>query len=105
MCPYLALPFYIEELSMTTDTKIVLSTSSSISTVARLAIAGIWLACIAVSVFIVLVFFVWADPVDSVTTELSSDNALVLWIVIILMIAAPLVAASSATKKITDKCF
>jgi len=78
------------------------ATSSLISTGAGIAIAGIWLATGAVSIIFMLIMFVWTDD-GTTSSETSTDAAMLAYIILFLMIAAPLIAAYSITKKILDK--
>jgi hypothetical protein len=87
---------------MTTETEIIPSIRPGISTGAGLAIAGIWLACATVSVFVMLILFVWSDPA---TAEMSKEAALFYNIFVISVVAAPLATASITTGKIIDKVF
>lgn len=65
---------------------------------AGLAIAGVWLAASALSIFIMLIMFVWSTPSTDEVSEISSYG---IWI-ILLLIAAPLIAAYSVTKMIIN---
>ena len=69
--------------------------TTELSVGAGIAIAGVWLASAAVSIFIMMITFVWGDT--SGPTNPSAG-----WLVL-LLIATPMIAAYSITKKILDK--
>ena len=69
---------------------------------AGIAIAGAWLAASAFSVFIMLIVFVWGNWSSTSSSEASSAQVGAgIWILIIL-IAAPLIAAYSISAKIIN---
>jgi hypothetical protein len=78
---------------MTTD----LNTESAIkmSAGAGIAIAGVWIACAGVSIIIMLILFVWGDTGNS-KTHLDFTGMIIL----VVLVASPLIAAYSISKKI-----
>ena len=75
-------------------TNTVSDTKTDMSVGTGLALAGIWLATSAVSIIILLTLFVWSG-------EVTGGDAFT-FIILILLIAAPLITAYSITKKILN---
>lgn len=74
-----------------------INSTSPLSTGAGLAIAGVWIASAAVSIIFMMVAFVWTTPVAS-----DPDSASLGIFILIILIAAPLMAAYSFSKLILE---
>lgn len=74
-------------------------TGSEVSVGAGIAIFGAWIGGAATTIFILLIIFVWSNPATKQAQELDWFGGIVL----ILLIAAPLIAAYSITKVILNK--
>jgi len=99
--PYRSYTFiWIGVFSVSTSTQQEKQVQNQVSVGAGLAIAGVWLACAAVNIIVMMILFVWSGPIAS---SGSSDGGLFGLLMIIAMIAAPLIAAYSITKKILNK--
>jgi drug/metabolite transporter (DMT)-like permease len=70
-----------------------------LSTGAGIAIAGIWLAGSAVTIVLLLIFFVIGDHSHDDQVKMTAT----VLIVLILLIAAPMIVAYNATKMILNK--
>lgn len=71
--------------------------SDGVSAGAGIAIAGAWLASAGLSIIIMLIMFVWSKAPEGTST--SGDA--IFWI--ILLIAAPMIAAYSVTRLILNR--
>ena len=71
----------------------------NVSIGAGLAIAGIWLAASATTIFIMLILFVWSPSGVTTAVHLDGWSALML----LVLIAAPMIAAYYITKVILNK--
>jgi hypothetical protein len=74
-------------------------TTSEVSIGAGIAILGAWLGGAGLTTMILLIIFVWSHQVASSSTNGSNGSG---WI-LILLIAAPMIAAFAATKMILNK--
>ncbi|HEY8886385.1 MAG TPA: hypothetical protein VIM31_02680 [Candidatus Microsaccharimonas sp.] len=76
-------------------------TKNEVSTGAGIAIFGVWLGGAGLTTMILLILFVWsAQPSDTQSKALASNGSG--WI-LLLLIAAPMIAAFAATKMILNK--
>ena len=84
-------------MSTRLDTPPTVETTVSIG--AGIAIAGIWLACAALSIVLLLTIFVWCPAAATIGGSITNEGAMVLGVIF----AAPLIAAYSLTKRILSK--
>jgi hypothetical protein len=75
-------------------------TDTQVSTGAGIAIFGVWIGGAGLTTMIMLIMFVWSpQKIDISTKSLEGGSALIL----ILLIAAPMIAAFGTTKMILNK--
>lgn len=72
--------------------------STPVSTGAGIAIAGIWLACTAATVVFALMVFEWGN-IETPAEDIDPFA----FIIVLLLIASPMIAAASMTRLILNK--